>query len=201
MGSSTFMRSGRRWGILAILFAASSYADTITFTHTGIGSGVIGTTSFSNAAFTITDGGDTTNVEAIGGGFSLEDAFASIEISGVGTFDFTSATRTFVSGDIVGFSRGTTMGSDLFDGPNSAAFATWDMLTSIGPISGSGQLLQWSMSAVDTTGGVLVFDNSDTDTVFTATVGTAVPEPAETIPFGVAVVIIAILAKRLKTSY
>jgi len=125
---------------------------------------------------------DTANRVAFGlcCGWSLDNASASISIAGMGNFAFTSGTRTFVNNtdSSVGFSRAGLGGSDLFDGPTDAAFATWDLLTSIGPISGTGSLMQWTLSPVTTNAGTLVFGNEDSGTIFTATLGgAAVPEP------------------------
>jgi hypothetical protein len=50
------------------------------------------------------------------------------------------------------------------------------MLSSIGPISGKAELLQWKLFPVETSGGVLAFNRGLSDTEFTATVS-PVPEP------------------------
>jgi hypothetical protein len=169
---------------LTMSLAACSYADIITFTQTGVGSGTIGATTFTNAAFTITDIGNTANRTAVPLGFFIDDTSASILINGVGTFGFLTGTRTFVNNSVgngtVGFSRAGTAGDDLFDGPSNAVFGTWDMLSSIGPISGTGFLQQWdpaAFGAVNTTGGVLIFQSGSSSTVFNGTTGT-VPEPS-----------------------
>lgn len=52
----------------------------------------------------------------------------------------------------------------------------WDMLSSIGPITGSGYL--GNASGVITTGGALFFNFEAMSATFTATVGKTVPEPA-----------------------
>ncbi len=73
----------------------------------------------------------------------------------------------------VGFSREPGAGgADLFNGPSHAQFATWDMLSPIGPISGSGYLLQWHYSPIDTTGGILIFNDDTCDATFTAALPT-----------------------------
>jgi len=190
-----------RFPALMMLFAICSYADTITMTHTGLGSGSIGTTTFTDAAFTITDIGDTGNRQSFTGGFFIDDTSASINIAGLGTFNFTTGTRTFVNNgsEEVGFSRATTTGFDLFDGPANGAFAAWDMLSSIGPISGTALLQQWtgaSFPDVDTNGGVLVFDTMTSDTTFTATVNNAVPEPSSTVPLAIGCLGIVAVARR-----
>ena len=159
------------------MVALNSFAQSITMTHTGIGSGTIGGTPFVNRAFTITDVANTASRASFGGGFYIEDISATISITGVGNFLFTSGTRTFVNNDLatVGFSRSGGGGSDLFNGPASPGFGSWDMLSSIGPITGPGQLLQWSTAPVTTDGGILVFNNANISVTFQATV---VPEPA-----------------------
>jgi hypothetical protein len=46
----------------------------------------------------------------------------------------------------------------LYNGPTDAAFATWNMLSSIGPIGGTGKFFQWSgdpFPLVNTSAGVL----------------------------------------------
>jgi hypothetical protein len=185
-------------GLTLILTAPSSYANTITITQTGFGSGAIGSMSFTDAAFTITEIGDTSDVTSFSEGELFADTFASISISGVGTLDFTSPTSTFVNNDLdeVGFGFPSR---DLSEGPTNPAFATWNMLSSIGPISGKEELLQWKLSPVDTSGGVLVFNRGLSDTVFTATVSTA-PEPRTLPLLGIGLAGMMIFVTRRKTA-
>lgn len=164
----------------ALALAGASQGIPIEFSHTGTGSGSIGTTTFTNAAFTITDTADTSSRQSCGSGcFFIDDILASITITGVGTFDFTTATQTFVNQNfsLIGFSRllPFTFGRDLFNGPTNAVFAVYDLLTSIAPIGGVGELLQWTaVSPVNTTGGVLVFADGASDATFQAITA---PEP------------------------
>ena len=133
------------------------------------------TTNVTNAAFTITDVGNTSNIVTFVDGFSLDDMTASILIAGVGDFTFITATRTFVNNVVgeVGFSRSTTTGSDLYDGPVNAAFNTWQLNTALGPFSGSATLLQWGSPypPVLTSGGTLFFANGSTMATFQAILG------------------------------
>jgi hypothetical protein len=144
----------------SLTLATSSWATPIAFTFTGTGSGTLGGNAFGTTSFTITETGDTTTVQASpnGHGFFIDDASATIAITGVGTFDFVTATLTFVNNALgeVGFSRAGP-GVDLYDGPFSASpdLFTWDMRSSIGPINGTFGLLQWDFSPVDTNSGVL----------------------------------------------
>jgi hypothetical protein len=169
-----------------LTFAAD--ADQIQFTQTGTGSGTLGGTPFSNLSFTISAIGDTSNifpdphpgVDAL----NVDNDSASITLGNLGTFQFTSGTKFFVNhGNLtVGFSRAVAPGNDLYNGPTDSSFATWDMTTSIGPISGIGRLFQWLAAGLDnpavtTTGGDLIFDDAmDIPVTFTATV--TVPEPS-----------------------
>jgi hypothetical protein len=184
---------------LAILAVASTgLAAPITYVHTGIGSGTLDGVGFGAVSFTITATGETENIQSCGGRcLSNDNITAAIQIGALGTFNFISETRYFFNfaGDepsdpaIVGFARGRTApfgGVDLFDGPN---LATWDMATSVGPIVGTANLLLWGFfGTVQTTGGVLVFNNGSTPSTFTATVGTA-PEPATLALLGAALAV------------
>jgi hypothetical protein len=187
------MRKILIWTICLLLtaFVVNANAVPISFTHEGIGSGTLGSTSFSDAEFTITAQGDTMNRSLISSpyiGFYIEHDSASIFIASLGTFDFITDTRTFVNNTFggVGFSRAGATGADLFDGPsNSGAFGSWDMLSSIGPITGSGGLEQWTSPYPDviTNAGVLVFKGGSSPATFQATIA-PVPEPSTMLLLG-----------------
>ena len=156
-------------------------AAPITYIHTGSGSGTLDGVAFGASAplnFTITAIGDTNNVASCSIGCIYNDNIsASIHIETLGSFDFTTATRFFMNNNsgTVGFSRAGSNGADLFNGPT---LVSWDMTSSIGPVSGTASLLQWGNSNIDTTGGVLFFNNqSNIASTFSATVA-AVPEPS-----------------------
>jgi hypothetical protein len=171
-------------GVVSVQPAA---AVPITYVHTGFGSGTLDGVAFGAAAplsFTITAAGDAANVVSCAAlCLSNDNITASIAISGLGTVAFITATRFFANGGVVGFSRAGISGTDLFDGP---AIPPWDMRSSIGPIAGTGSLIQWSgFGSVLTSGGVLVFNNGLSSSTFTATAGeTAVPEPATLLLLG-----------------
>jgi len=177
--------------VLFFLAMTPCFAAPITFIHTGSGSGTLDGVGFGAAAplpFTITATGDTADRQDFGSGYWIPHLTASISITGLGDFDFITGTRTFVnnSSSLVGFSRTGGGGSDLFNGPNDAEFSVWDMLSSIGPIAGTANLLQWISPEVDTNAGVLFFSNATSEATFQAIVGATVPEPATLALLGVA---------------
>lgn len=170
-------------GLSSVGFVGSAHAEPITFTHTGIGTGSIGTTNFVNSFFTITEITDTTLRKDCGTGgacFYMDDLEASISIGGL-SYSFLTPTRTFVDQDIMlaGFARAGAGGQDLLDGPISRLLANYSMLTSIGPVAGSGDLLQFQDPAdpVFTSGGRLLFNDQTGPVTFQA-IATAVPEPS-----------------------
>lgn len=167
--------------ILALSFAGIASATPIKFTYTGTGSGALAGTAFSDAAFTITSLGDTDDRQSFSGGFSIDHISATIDISGVGTFAFITATRTFINNSIgvLGLSRASPGIGDLYDGPYNGALlgTSWDMLSDLGPVAGPFNLIQWSTYAVDTSGGVLALADLLGPGTFTATLMTDVPEP------------------------
>jgi hypothetical protein len=191
----------RRTMALAFLVAICpmAHAVPITFTFSGTGTGTIGSTSFTDSPFLITAQANTSDRTVESYGYATPHTSAQITLGSVGTFAITSSTRTFVNKDqnSAGFSRGGALGLDLYSGIVSTSFGSWNMLTSLGPITSPASLRQWSLTpAVTTSSGVLVFQNAfDIASVFTATV---VPEPAA-IPL-VAIVCIATQFPRRRKS-
>ena len=173
------LKGSLKCGLLAVALLAAlpagSWATMLTSTQTRSGSGTLGGVPFATSNFIITSVGDTAARLGYSAGWFINNTSASIQIDGLGTLDILTPTRLFVnnSTQTVGFSRAGTTGADLFNGPSAAALSTWDMLTPIGPISGQGQLMQWLDTPINTTCGVLMFNDS-----FSATIFNAVPEPA-----------------------
>jgi hypothetical protein len=156
--------------------SGTAQAVPIQFVTTGGGSGTLNGVAFSGG-FTINSFGDTaTRNSPFAGVFSIVHSSSFINIAGIGQVQILEATRTFVNQSgtgLVGYSRGGGSGADLYNGPTSALFSTWDMTTSIGPVSGAGNLLQWG-GGLNTDHGLLAFSNGFSDCTFTATV----PAPA-----------------------
>ncbi len=183
------IRSGVAVSVVAMV-SSSAMSVPIMFIHEGSGNGMIDGVSFVDAGFVITAFGDTdSKTETFPGVFLFDHTSASIAIAGVGTFDFNQVTHSFYNSNspVAGFSRTVLPGiiSDLFNGPYTPALAGWDMASSIGPISGEGEVLQWEsfMVPVETTGGTLFFETDfDTEATFTAIV--PAPGGAAVMAFG-----------------
>jgi hypothetical protein len=183
----------RRLSLVISLVTASfsASADTIVFTHESFGGGTLNGVPFSAQGFTIVAIGDTASRQDLvaDGVYFINHASVTIEIAGLGTFDILSPTRTFVNQrvPVVGFSRAGASGTDLLNGPTDGLFASWDMLSSIGPLAGEGNLIQWAGPPVNTSAGILVFTSRQTPVRFTATIvadsdGDGVLDPQDQCP-------------------
>lgn len=184
--------SARTFAALVGLAVSASAANAamITFIHTAVdGSGTLDGVEFIRKDITITAVGDTVARVDIPDGYAIQHISASITIQDVGTFDFLVPTRTYVNNgtETAGFSRSTdggAFGTDLVDSGQDPSLAAWDMLSSIGPVPGSGGFLQWSLEDVLTSGGVLFFNNnSGLGGTFEAIV---IPAPASAAALGFA---------------
>ncbi|MEY2795616.1 MAG: hypothetical protein RIR10_1332 [Planctomycetota bacterium] len=146
--------------IVPSAFLSTADAALVTFTWTGSGSGSFAGTNF-NTTYTITAIGDTDTRQVFDATtYWIEhSAPASITIDGVGSFDFLVATRTrsVQFNAAAAFALGGQFGRDLAFGPIGQV-PGWDMLTSFGPASGTGSLIQW-YGGIQTTGGLLRFDD------------------------------------------
>ncbi|QSV46280.1 hypothetical protein [Geobacter benzoatilyticus] len=156
--------------LVLLNLATHANATTITITQTGTASAgaVAGNEWYPEISFTITGVGDTANRVLDGTAYSITNDHAYITFEGLGTFEFLEPTRYFVqnNGSIVGFGKiGQYLNPDLYDGPVAAEFATWDMLSSIGPISGWGGLAQW-WSGLQTDRGIVMFPHQYSPTTF-----------------------------------
>jgi hypothetical protein len=166
------------------MLAISGYADPITFSLSGTASGAAGAARFTNSPFTIYLSADTANVVQVPipdlgiHVFSVDGLSSSIDIGGIGTASLLTSTRFFVNqeSNAVGISLLGDLG-DLLDLRDTGlgALATYDLRTSLGPLSATGAASVFNEFAVSTTLGPVVFDTAADITSFTAL---AVPEPS-----------------------
>ena len=129
--------------LAALLMSAPAFAIPITYIESGIASGTLGTSSFTNQFVTITGTGDT--IDVFGGpNFALNMNLSSVTINvttvgsatttALSVFDHQTTGPTDLS--FAGFT--VTSGGNLFMITGGAAFDTYDLRTAIGPILAFG---------------------------------------------------------------
>jgi hypothetical protein len=163
---------------LAVLAGVGeAQADPITYTVSGTASGSLGANPFTNAAVTVTAAADASAIVNHGAGFfDVPSLAATVSVSGLGTATFTVPTRTFTNQPIGGAGIGTSTGinpPDILDTLGNPALTTYDLSTSIGPLTGTPGFNSGTHFA--TTSGDLVLNSVSGNTTFTAV---AAPEPS-----------------------
>ena len=167
-----------------LVFVPSVFAASITYTITGTGSGQVGASTFTNAAYTIQVTADTAQVVPLGTpgnlGFEVPSLTALITVAGIGTVTVTEPTRMFVSNTHVG--AGFSRILDLLD-VEHPLFATWDLKTPIGPLADLEPFAIAQFTDLSTSLGLMTLSSSSNVT-FEATGGEAqavlVPTLSET---------------------
>jgi len=121
--------------ITSLALAGMTIAAPITFTFSGNGSGTVNGAPFTDADYTITLIGDTTAITNPSPGFFQLNTTATIDIASIGTATVADLVGIFVNQDtsVLGFQH--QGGSDLLDCDNEA-FATYELATPLGPITG-----------------------------------------------------------------
>jgi len=162
--------------LLLILLVPAAGAATLQYSFSGVGSGSLAGQLFDESAFIIVGRGDPTQIDSclLGCRF-LDFESASVSIEGLGSFAILSPTRVFNNRGNLGLSRAGADGLDLY-----SAFLVpelYDFASNLGPVNGLVAFLQWQGNGIDdvlTSGGVLVFNEGDTEGSFRAQ---AVPVP------------------------
>ncbi len=157
--------------------ATVAYATPVTYTEQLTGTGSLGGTAFTNASVTIQLVGDTATVSA--SPVPNDFGTATVDVSGVGSATFTDAQMWAFDNQslsVAGISDITK--NLLIVDTSNGAFASYDLLSSIGPLSGTAGLN--SGAAFPTTVGDFVLTSIARNTSsFSADVAAAaVPEPA-----------------------
>ena len=177
--------AGRRRSFVTLIVALSAlccggalWADVVSYQLSGIASGSVGTTTFTNAPFTFTGQGDPMGVFDVVPGVVANPLFTgSFIISGIGTAEALNPFYFFVNQNAppgAGF-------IDIFSGDvldfAAPAFGAYGGTTPLGPLSVDLTFL----APFDTTSGTLSIASAE-DLVFTAAVQTTVPEPSLVAP-------------------
>jgi len=161
-------------------------AGQITFTLTATATGTIGVANFTNATVTIVAIGDTTSRYLFyPDTWAINPTDSTVSIAGIGTATFTDPGYIFddqFSG-LAGFGTITQVtapcesapGCDLLDVHSNPALTTYDLTTSIGPLSDTSGQLQNDWAEVSTSLGSITLSSLATNATFAAD---AVPEPS-----------------------
>jgi hypothetical protein len=170
--------------IAALMFGASAgTAQTLTCTFQFTGSGTLGTQTFTNASVMITAVSTTVRNT---GELVADSSSASLSIAGIGNFQFTGQTLTFETAAPYNLPPGSnvteTIGFGVLNGGMVSVnrpmtnTTLWNMLTSIGPLTSGGAILNWNISPALTTGGTLNIYTANPQVTFQATLtGTSLP--------------------------
>jgi hypothetical protein len=158
-----------------LLIPGDCFSEPYVLNLSGTASGSIGSVFFTNAPFAITSIGNTSERQFYFPlGYSIPHVSSSIWINGVGNFELAGSTWTTVNQYVgtVSFGQIGDFNSSNIEGPNSPIFKSWDMLGSIGPVSGPASENYVYLDMVDES---LLLETPNLSTAsFTATV---IPEP------------------------
>jgi hypothetical protein len=164
------MRHRRALLALAVILPASSgHAEPITFVYEATGFATLDDVHLGLVDFVITGIGDTGSREQFNDAWFICHDATSIEVSGVGTLDFVDVTLATV---VYNNTQAVSLEfmAALIYGPYDPVFATWDMLTDVGPVVGDASMPGWDDLPVHTTGGVLYIESAGAPATFTATI-------------------------------
>jgi hypothetical protein len=168
--------------IISIVSAAlcqTATASPATYTLSGTGTGILGADPFSDASFSITTVADTSGITESLGVFSLSNSIATLFVSGVGTATFTVPTMIVDNtAGVAGVSAPNQNKAIL--GDSNAAFSSYDLSSSLSPVSGSPLLNP------NTGFGTTAGDFSLTSVSFVSFQAEVVPEPSVFALFGLA---------------
>ena len=149
-------------------------SETITIEITAVANGSLGTQNFTNAPTTITGVGDTANVVASGTvNLLLEGLEVSVEIEGIGSAVFTDVIQAISNNnsDLGGFGNTSNSTGLLF--VFNDAFADYDLLSDLDPVSGFGVIVI-GIPHQTTSGSFRMFDIIG-DATYSATVTPSCP--------------------------
>lgn len=161
------------------LQTSAAFAVPITYTENATATGSLGGVAFTDATVTLTMMNDTTNVTNPSTGLFLNIGTATVSVNGGTPVAFTDSIAVFSNqsvsvGGFADVSFPTPL--DILDTTN-AAFATYDLKSFIGPLSGSPANIDFNISFPTTDGAFILTALAGPTSIFTATATPGVPEP------------------------
>ena len=194
------MKKSRKFGLflgLALMLCVTwpANAALVTYTEQATGSGTFGGYGFTDVLVTVTFTGDTANIVDSSGFYNNIVGTATVNVSGFVPATFTDTMEAFDNqGAIAAGISDWTLGASVLDTYDNA-FATYDLITSIGPISNSPYYRPDITFNTDRGGFNLT--SLDGNSTFTATVS-SVPEPATMLLLGLGLVGLAGVRRNFK---
>jgi hypothetical protein len=171
--------------VIALTLASyeTAEASPITYTASVVASGSLGGSTFTNALVTVALTGDTTTVFG-GPPIWFNNGTGTVTIAGLGTATFTGEIRAVANNTLSRAGIGdftASLGILFVDNP---AFATYDLSTAIGPLSGS-PAFNTSQQFATTSGSFILSSVGTAPASFSASSATAaVPEPGALLLMG-----------------
>ena len=193
--------SKRILAAIATLAAAGwvtpAHATPVTYEEKVNATGSLGSSPFSNALLTFDLTADTSAVSCAPPICAVAALTATVDVTSIGTATLTDPIDVL---DNSNFGGQPIAGFGVHNQPRlpvtvNSAFATYDLTTSIGPLSGAK--ISFLPTTFNTTAGALAITGfSDAPSTFQATVEAAVPEPGTLMHFGTGAV--ALVGRRLR---
>ena len=160
--------------VLAVVTVAR--AEPIVYTMQATATGTLGQTPYTNALITLTFTGNTDDVTSAGTLFQISIGTATVTVAGIGTATFTDkmAVTDVQFNSQIGF-QDLTNSNDVLD-IIDPAFASYQLRTSIGPISTQAPFWETGIG-YNTTRGAFVISFIPGNATFTAVTASTTPSP------------------------
>jgi hypothetical protein len=198
------MRSSLLMALVVALFVslgtATARADILTYTETVTASGALDGTAFSDALVTLMLTGNTSDISsAFGGTLFYLAGPTTVSVAGIGTDTFTDSVPVFDNQlhPFAGFflqcapPAAPTCGEVVLATVDNA-FASYDLSTSIGPITDADTGASSPPLVLKTVGGTFDMTSMSADATFTVTT----PEPSSLLLLATGLIGLGLLTRR-----